>query len=728
MEKKENATNALAPQSPISQNLLPTSYSINSINGTTSTSNRMFKLSPIVQKGLDRECQKTDFNREDNSSIELGCFGKIWRVTHKRTAKTFCIKVFHKQVVKQKKLQEEISSIIETMYSLEHISILRLLNHFEDEENLFLILQNINSEKGSPTLYDQFNFFESEEKVFYLIKQIINVLLFLKEKQLFYSDLKPEMIFIDDNNNIKMTGCGWSYWSNLKSESNIRKNFIAKSDGKNYCYNCYTSPEEIKNETLNFKTYSWKLGILLFELLTRGHEPFVGKSLEELNNNILNLKINWPVMSDNILLSDSSKNLILSLLKLNPNQRLDLSEIFNYSFFSKISLNFDQNQNPPTDECIINKRLSQNTSPQDLLILKLKKENEILKQENESSKKENQVLKSSFTKLESEYKELKSKYQTNQMEISITEGGQGDSFYFLENNKKFEYVNKDRMTKHNELEEKSNEILELRSKVRLLENERELMSINFDEIKEKNYGLEDQVNRLTILLEQEKSEKENKINLLNKKLEMLENKLFNPRGSTQGIKSDNFSQTNEEFMKSISILLYDMLKEFNENIAKVSLRSKEDNENLIKTLKEIILQREINIKESLTKVKEDIQNDFIKNSSSTSLYENSKKSMNDKMDWMKKQISELIPFKLKTMNLEVIVGRLEKENKILNEKFQLTELERNTIKRVLIEKDESIKSMRKYIYEIENKLSDIKDFILKSCPEKMEELFLIYKI
>jgi serine/threonine protein kinase len=721
MDKKENSNIAQSSQSPFLQNISASTNSIKSSNGLTCPV-RMFKQSPIVQKGLDRECQKTDFNREDNSSIELGCFGKIWRVTHKRTAKTFCIKVFHKQIIKQKKLQEEISGIIDNMYSLEHISILRLINHFEDEENLFLILQNINSEKGSATIYDQFDFFESEEKVFYCIKQIIHVLIFLKEKKLYYSDIKPEMIFIDENNKIKLTGCGWSNGSNLKSESNIRKNFIVKQEGKNLCYNTYTSPEEFKNENLNIKTNSWQLGVLLFEVLTRGQSPFTGNSIEELKNNILNLKVNMPSRIDKMLISDFSKKLIFSLLKINPNERLDLNEILNNPCFDKISLNFPQHENSPTDECIINKRLSQNTSPQDLLILKLKKENETLKIEN-------QELKSISSKLESDYKDLKSKYQMNQMELSMNEGGQDDSFYFLENNKKFEYVNKDRMTKHNELEEKSNEIIELRRKVRLLENENELMSLNFEEIKEKNFKFEDQIKKLNVLLEQEKFEKESKINLLNKKLEMLENKLFNPRGSTQGIKGDNLHfQTNEEFLKSISILLYDMLKEFNENIAKINHRSKDDNQNLINTLKEIILQREINIKESISKVKEELQNDFIKNSSSTSLNENSRKSMNDKMDWMKKQISELIPFKLKSMNLETNLCRMEKENKILNEKLQLSELDRGTLKGVLIEKNESIISLKKYICEIENKLSDVKDFVFKSCPEKMEDLYIVYKI
>jgi hypothetical protein len=88
--------------------------------------------------------------------------------------------------------------------------------------------------------------------------------------------------------------------------------------------------------------------------------------------------------------------------------------------------------------------------------------------------------------------------------------------------------------------------------------------------------------------------------------------------------------------------------------------------------------------------------------------------MNDKMDWMKKQISELIPFKLKSMNLETNLCRMEKENKILNEKLQLSELDRSTLKGVLIEKNESILVLITILSS--------KEYILKFCVNIRSEI------
>jgi len=71
----------------------------------------------------------------------------------------------------------------------------------------------------------------------------------------------------------------------------------------------------------------WCIGVLLFELLT-GSIPFKGKDIQSLNNNILSLKITWP-KDINLV----AKNLILKILKPDPEERISLRDMLKHPFF-----------------------------------------------------------------------------------------------------------------------------------------------------------------------------------------------------------------------------------------------------------------------------------------------------------------------------------------------------------------------------------------------------------
>jgi serine/threonine protein kinase len=82
---------------------------------------------------------------------------------------------------------------------------------------------------------------------------------------------------------------------------------------------------------------------LLFELIT-GNVPFQGNDIETLQNNILKLKISWP--RD---INTDVKNLIMKILKLDPNSRLPLSEMLQHPFFTRYFPNAAQSLIKPDD-------------------------------------------------------------------------------------------------------------------------------------------------------------------------------------------------------------------------------------------------------------------------------------------------------------------------------------------------------------------------------------------
>ena len=83
--------------------------------------------------------------------------------------------------------------------------------------------------------------------------------------------------------------------------------------------------------------------VLLFELMTE-NVPFQGNDIKALKSNILKLKIIWP--RD---INTYAKNLIMKILKLDPNARLPLSDILQQPFFTKYFPNALQSLIKPDD-------------------------------------------------------------------------------------------------------------------------------------------------------------------------------------------------------------------------------------------------------------------------------------------------------------------------------------------------------------------------------------------
>jgi len=103
--------------------------------------NRILFLSPSVTRGEERECRKDDFESLANSNIGVGGFGKVYKVRHKVSKNVFAIKVINKKKILEHDLVEQIKLEVKIMYKLDHDHILRLYNHYEDDDNFYLILQ-----------------------------------------------------------------------------------------------------------------------------------------------------------------------------------------------------------------------------------------------------------------------------------------------------------------------------------------------------------------------------------------------------------------------------------------------------------------------------------------------------------------------------------------------------------------------------------------------------------
>ena len=183
-----------------------------------------------------------------------------------------------------------------------------------DNEALYILMEfceGINLKKyiaESKTLID--------ENIVYNI--VLEICLGIKEmhnNKILHRNLKPENIFIDKNNNIKIGNLGIS-----RQLINTKK-YASKNKG---AIN-YMAPEVIKGEKYNTKVDIWDFGCIIYELLTR-EICFEGKELSCIPK-ILSGK-NGKI--DVNKYKPQWQKLIDILLQLDFNERPDIEWVYNF--------------------------------------------------------------------------------------------------------------------------------------------------------------------------------------------------------------------------------------------------------------------------------------------------------------------------------------------------------------------------------------------------------------
>ena len=299
--------------------------------------NRLFILSPTVKNGLDRESTNHDFYRESEELVDLGKLGFGTRVCHKKTQLEYIILNFDKENIKKANLIDKINNTLNLMYSSNHCYLYRLLNHYEDDKNVFLIMESYDGESLKTKILNG-ECEDSKDALKYFTEICIG-LQQLHTFGMYNINITPETILIDicvklTDFNLKMIG---------KNDSSNRYNGVLKIGNHEIQINSYTTPEELKsvidgeNVEINSKTDSWNLGILLYEMLTGFQSPFKTNSLDDFINSIKECEIDLSKIEN-----EFCKDLISKLLKKNQNERMDVKDLLDLDEIIDVNIEFKE--------------------------------------------------------------------------------------------------------------------------------------------------------------------------------------------------------------------------------------------------------------------------------------------------------------------------------------------------------------------------------------------------
>lgn len=137
---------------------------------------RVLNFSPSVLRGDHNEYNSSDFELVNYKIIGEGGFSKVYKVKHRNSQKVYATKVITKYKIAQKKLYKQIQLEVDIQYQLDHPNIIKLYDHYEDETNIYLILEFCSGGQLYEEILDSSI---DEEQAAKYMKQLIQALKYL---------------------------------------------------------------------------------------------------------------------------------------------------------------------------------------------------------------------------------------------------------------------------------------------------------------------------------------------------------------------------------------------------------------------------------------------------------------------------------------------------------------------------------------------------------------------
>lgn len=213
-------------------------------------------------------------------SVGKGAFGKVRVVQHKGDKKIFALKYINKAKCIQMKAVE---NILQERHLLEAIDcglICNLRYAFQDDENMFMVLDLMLG--GDLRFHLDRQGSMKEDVVKFLAAEVGAALDYLHQRNIVHRDLKPDNILLDEKGHCHLT------------DFNIAVNFMPGKPLTAIAGSMAYMAPEVLNKKGYFATADWwSLGVVAYELLF-GKRPYRGKTNDALTNSILNDPLVFP--------------------------------------------------------------------------------------------------------------------------------------------------------------------------------------------------------------------------------------------------------------------------------------------------------------------------------------------------------------------------------------------------------------------------------------------------
>ncbi|KAF2354065.1 Protein kinase domain [Trinorchestia longiramus] len=301
-------------------------------------------------------------------TIGVGAFGEVALVRKYDGSKLYAMKTLRKSDVIKRNQVAHVKAERDILAESDNDWVVKLYYSFQDNDNLYLIMDYIPG-GDLMSLLIKFGIFKEPLARFY-IAELVCAIESVHKMGFIHRDIKPDNILIDRDGHIKLTDFGlctgfrWTHNSRYyqrKGEHSRQESMDPCGDNDLVCrcndlkplerrrrrqhlrclaHSLVGTPNYIAPEVLDRKGYSqlcdwWSAGVILYEMLV-GQPPFLANTPAETQYKVLNWEscLRIPKQAS---MSPEAKDLILRLLT-SPEKRLgrNAQEIKNHAFFAEV--------------------------------------------------------------------------------------------------------------------------------------------------------------------------------------------------------------------------------------------------------------------------------------------------------------------------------------------------------------------------------------------------------
>jgi len=255
--------------------------------------------------------------------IGEGKFGKVKLGIYKKTNQKVAIKIIKKESLVNSSDIELIKSEIDILKLCKHPNVVRLLDHFENNEYIFIVMEYLRGGHLGGYI-ERKNFNISEKRAANIMHQLASAVKYLHNFGILHRDLKPENIMLVDASEdafVKVMDFGLS--KIIGPTERLADGFGSLS---------YVSPEVLIRKPYDKQIDIWSLGIILYHMLS-GSLPFDDKDDNEelIANMIVFNEVDFPKNVWNKF-STEVVDLIKKCLVKDPTLRITVESLLNHEW------------------------------------------------------------------------------------------------------------------------------------------------------------------------------------------------------------------------------------------------------------------------------------------------------------------------------------------------------------------------------------------------------------